>query len=106
MQEYVDKPYYDVDYCKYSNLGYQKRTRVWTNVMGFSPQACRRDCENMVGNRHRINIATNHYVQDGDKIIAVCTQELRDKYKGIERTQSMKIVNGLKDRYIIPPKLI
>ena len=106
MKEYMDKPYYDVDYCKYSNWGYQKRTRVWTNVMGFSPQVRRRDCENMVGTRHRINLASNHYVKDGDKIIAVCTQELRERYKGIERIQSMKIPNSLKDRYRIPPKLI
>ena len=60
----------------------------------------------MVGTRHRVNIAKNHFVKDGDKIIAVCTKELREKYKGVERIQSMKISNSLKDRYRIPPALI
>ena len=106
MKEYIDKPYYDVDYCKYSNWGYKKRTRIWTNLLGFVPKLCNRDCENMVDTRHRINIAKNHFVQDGDRIIAVCTKELREKYKGVERIQSMKISNSLKDRYRIPPKLI
>jgi hypothetical protein len=24
-------PYTDVDYCRYSEWGYKKRTRIWTN---------------------------------------------------------------------------
>ena len=106
MKEYISKPYYDVDYCKYSDWGYKKRTRIWTNILRFVPKTCRRDCENMVGTRHRINIAKNHFVKDGDKIVAVCTKDLREKYKGVERIQSMKISNSLEDRYRIPPKLI
>ena len=39
--------YYDVDYCKYSDWGYRKRTRIWTNKEGFIPKICRKDCENM-----------------------------------------------------------
>ena len=26
-----DKPFYLVDYCMYSDWGYRKRTRIWTN---------------------------------------------------------------------------
>ena len=35
MKESIDKPYYDVDYCKYADWGYRKRTRVWTNLIGL-----------------------------------------------------------------------
>ena len=34
MKGYIDKPFYDVDYCKYSGWGYKKRTRIWTNILG------------------------------------------------------------------------
>jgi len=41
MKEYItDKPFYDVDYCKYSDWGYKKRTRFWTNIKGFEPKLC------------------------------------------------------------------
>jgi len=42
-----DVPYYDVDYCKYSNYGYRKRTRFWTNIKGFEPKLCKTDCDNL-----------------------------------------------------------
>ena len=49
MKEYItDKPFYDVDYCKYSNWGYKKRTRIWTNIEGFEPKKCKMDCENVI----------------------------------------------------------
>lgn len=48
MKEYIDKPFYDVDYCKYSDWGYKKRTRFWTNIKGFEPKKCKMDCENVI----------------------------------------------------------
>ena len=49
MKEYIkDKPFYDVDYCKYSDWGYKKRTRFWTNIKGFEPKLCKMDCENII----------------------------------------------------------
>ena len=58
MKHYInDKPYYDVDYCKYSDWGYRKRTRIWTNLTGFIPKVCKRDCNNMVGNKHRTDVS-------------------------------------------------
>ena len=33
-------PYYDVDYCRYANFGYQKPTRIWTNLAEFDPLIC------------------------------------------------------------------
>jgi len=47
---------YIVDYCKYANWGYRKRTYFWTNIEGFKPKRCKKDCINMVGNRHRKSI--------------------------------------------------
>jgi len=41
------KLFYDVDYCKYSNWGYRKRTRIWTNKLNFKPLVCCKDCNNM-----------------------------------------------------------
>lgn len=52
MKNYIDKPYYDVDYCKYSNWGYRKRTRIWTNKIGFNNKLCKKDCGSVVNNKH------------------------------------------------------
>ena len=59
MKRYInDKPYYDVDYCKYSNWGYRKRTRIWTNIERFDPQTCNKDCGNMSGNKHKVDVSS------------------------------------------------
>ncbi len=61
MKNYMDYPYYDVDYCMYSNWGYRKRTRIWTNLKGFEPKKCDKNCGNMVqgkkGLKHRIDMS-------------------------------------------------
>jgi len=54
MKHYIEEKYpsyntfYDVDYCKYSDWGYKKRTRFWTNITGFEPKKCKNDCENII----------------------------------------------------------
>ena len=49
MKNYItDLPFYDIDYCKYSDWGYKKKTRFWTNIEGFIPMICKNDCENMI----------------------------------------------------------
>ena len=50
MKEYINKPYYDVDYCKYADWGYRKRTRIWTKLKGFVPKKCNKDYNSMNGN--------------------------------------------------------
>ena len=40
--------WYDVDYCMYSDWGYRKRTRIWTNKEGFVPKLCNKKCGNML----------------------------------------------------------
>ena len=75
--------YYDVDYCKYSDWGYRKRTRIWTNKKDFQPLICKKDCSSIVDGKHKNNLGN------------------------FERT---KITNGLtysqQERYRIPPELI
>ena len=92
MKEYVNKPFYDVDYCKYADWGYRKRTRIWTNLQGFNPKMCKKDCNSMDGNKHKLNIGHHDFVKDGDKIISLSTKALRDKYKDHERIQEKKYV--------------
>jgi len=49
MKEFLAKlPYYDVDYCKYADWGYKKRTRFWTNITDFTPKTCNKDCNSIV----------------------------------------------------------
>jgi len=46
MKNYINKPFYDVDYCRYSDWGYRKRTRVWTNKENFDALVCDKKCGN------------------------------------------------------------
>ena len=64
MKEYVDKPFYIVDYCRYADWGYRKPTRIWTNIEGFEPKRC--NCEG----KHKVGIG-----QDTDRL------SLKDKYR-------------------------
>jgi site-specific DNA-cytosine methylase len=72
---------YVVDYCMYSNWGYRKRTRIWTNRKDFKPKLCdgKGTCGNMNGRKHRLSS------DNGTK-----------KHKGTTQ----------KDRYRIPEDLI
>ena len=55
MKDFItDRPYYDVDYCCYSDWGYRKSTRIWTNLKRFVPLTCGGSgvCPYMEGKRH------------------------------------------------------
>ena len=45
-----DIPYYDVSYCMYSDWGYEKKTRIWTNKKDWNNLICDKSgaCGNMV----------------------------------------------------------
>ena len=49
-------PFVDVDFCMYSDWGYRKRTRIWTNFKDFDGKTCDRKCGNMdsSGKKHRL----------------------------------------------------
>ena len=80
-------PYTDVDYCKYSDWGYQKRTRIWTNI-NYTGKLCSRSCpcENMV--RHTTSTGRTSWKH---------AQQL-GRYKTDKTTKF--------ERYRIPEKLI
>jgi len=95
MVNYIkDKPFYVVDYCKYCDWGYQKRTRFWTNIQGFTPKLCKKDCDNIIkiktqkGKKsinqylHKERMGTSKTVKDENgKIIRVNTKKLREEHK-------------------------
>tara|TARA_R110000868_G_scaffold293854_1_gene554339 strand:- start:18 stop:608 length:591 start_codon:yes stop_codon:yes gene_type:complete len=69
MKNYINKPYYDVDYCKYSNWGYRKRTRVWTNKLNFDNKLCNKDCINIENGKHKQDVSiTIHSLSDRYRI--------------------------------------
>jgi hypothetical protein len=93
MKNYItNRPYYDVDYCQYSDFGYKKRTRIWTNKVNFNNLLCNGDCDSMIqigdSKIHRSNCGSN-------------------KYRKLLFSQGINIKNQSKeDRYRIPSDLI
>jgi hypothetical protein len=108
MKDYITRPYYDVDYCKYADWGYQKRTRIWTNLNGFIPKLCKKDCGQLVNGLHRVNFGGDKTIQIGDKRIKVKSKEAREKYRDHAniQTQLKGGGNSRDERYRIPPALI
>ncbi len=47
-------PFFDVDYCRFTDWGYRKRTRIWTNV-SYENKLCLKEnnCPNMEGKFHK-----------------------------------------------------
>ena len=111
MKTYINDliPYYDVDYCKYSDYGYKKTTRFWTNIPNFIPKRCNLDCNNLIEHNnqklHRDKIGGNDLVISNGKLVRVNTKELRKKHK---KDLSINYGGGSNrlDRYRIPQSLI
>tara|TARA_R110000772_G_scaffold11841_2_gene36772 strand:- start:1873 stop:2676 length:804 start_codon:yes stop_codon:yes gene_type:complete len=122
MKDYINPliPFYDVDYCKYSNWGYKKTTRFWTNIEGLVFNKCNNDCENMIeikGKKlHNNRMGTSKTINDNGKIIRVNTAVLRAKYKDYPNLQGKKHKKDVSitvgggsnrlERYRIPPQVI
>ena len=53
-----DLNFYDYDYCSFSDWGYRKRTRIWTNTEQ-SNELCKgkNNCPNMINTRHKKTVA-------------------------------------------------
>jgi len=80
---------YVVDYCMYSDWGYRKRTRIWTNKKDWNALKCDKNCGNMVGNLHKTNLG------NADRFKRANIENV-NKYSGTTQ----------QDRYRIPEDLI
>ena len=106
MKSYItDLQYYDVDYCKYG-FSYMKRTRFWTNIKGFEPKICKKDCGSIIPNTKRhIKTLGNGYGRDNEgNIILINTKAKRLKYKN--SIKDIKETTTKIERYRIPEQLI
>ena len=56
-----DIPYYVVDYCMYSDWGYRKRTRIWTNKKDWEPLICdgKGNCGSIIDGKHIESVSGN-----------------------------------------------
>tara|TARA_R100000951_G_scaffold56022_1_gene47075 strand:- start:3247 stop:3957 length:711 start_codon:yes stop_codon:yes gene_type:complete len=95
-----DLPFYDVDYCMYSDWGYKKHTRIWTNVTYFKPKRCdgKGTCGNMIGGIHKKNIGSKE-----------TKKRLQEKNINIDDLDFDKIdlkPTTLHQRYRVPEQLI
>jgi len=120
-----DIPFYDVSYCMYSDWGYEKKTRIWTNKKDFNNKICDKSgsCGNMIEEtkshqktadggydkrkKHKARMGTSKTIIDDGKMIRVNTATLRKKYKNYENVND-KHNSGTSqlDRYRIPEDLI
>tara|TARA_R110002012_G_scaffold96818_3_gene233105 strand:- start:3948 stop:4661 length:714 start_codon:yes stop_codon:yes gene_type:complete len=95
-----DIDYYDVDYCKYSDWGYKKTTRIWTNRKGFEPKRCKQDCP------HIIKVV----VEGKSKVIHPSNcGNTKQRWFSQKHAKNMSSVGGGSSRlkrYRVPPKLI
>ncbi len=111
--EYPDyNNYYDVDYCMYSDWGYKKRTRFWTNIDDFNAQLCNLKCGNMENGQHNVVLGNGYELIDGKKV-SCNSKAKRDKLRHKKSVDGGGVKHGnlgkgstTLDRYRIPPKLI
>jgi site-specific DNA-cytosine methylase len=70
-------PYIDVDYCRFSDWGYKKRTRIWTSC-DLTSKLCEGPgvCPNMNGKAHKKAIGNRAY----DEFWAVKGKRLEQRY--------------------------
>lgn len=73
---------YVVDYCMYSDWGYRKRTRIWTNRTDFTPLLCNKQCGNMIGNLHKTNLGNSE-------------RKLRTEGNGVSQHEAYRIPEKL-----------
>tara|TARA_R110000824_G_scaffold275293_1_gene463975 strand:+ start:453 stop:1181 length:729 start_codon:yes stop_codon:yes gene_type:complete len=102
-----DLIFYDVDYCKYSDWGYRKRTRIWTNREDFVGKLCKKDCDNMIQVSETSNLHKNNLGNSQSKKVRDYVYKGNHQHKGqvVSGKQAGGSTNKL-DRYRIPEKLI
>ena len=102
-----DIPFYDVSYCMYSDWGYEKKTRIWTNKKEWKNKICDKSgaCGNMVDSQKKHKL-----VCDGgyDKRKKHKLNVANDVHTIGEKKEKGKLKEGTTqlDRYRIPEDLI
>ena len=91
-------PYYDVDYCMYSDWGYKKRTRIWTNKKDFNNLLCdgSGSCGNMVENtkQHKLNVSKDVHTI-GEKKLKHFSDVSKDVGSGTNRLYRYRVPEDL-----------
>ena len=64
-----DLPFIDVDYCMFSDWGYRKRTRIWTNREDIHTVLCNKKCGNVVKGRRGVKHKTDISWIKGDDMV-------------------------------------
>jgi len=102
--------YYDVSYCMYSDWGYEKRTRIWTNKKDWKNLLCDKsgDCGNMIDNHHKINVSKEVHTIGEKKKRYTQHKTTADGGYDKRRKNYYPIHDGTSqlDRYRIPEELI
>ncbi len=104
-------PFYDVDYCMYSDWGYKKRTRIWTNKQNWNNLMCDGSgaCGNMIMNttKHKLNSSKDVHTIGEKKTKMTHKQVCDGGYDKRKKNQSQNNSGTNKlDRYRIPEELI
>ena len=103
-----DIPFYDCSYCMYSDWGYEKKTRIWTNKKDWNNLLCDRSgsCGNMIEKHHKLNVSKDVHTVGEKKTRHKSTcdggyDKRRKKVEGQINSGTTKL-----DRYRIPEDLI
>ena len=111
MKEYINDliPYYDIDYCRYSDWGYKKTTRFWTNIEDLEFIPCNNKCDNMVETKHKIDVSKE--IGGGSNRLPryrIPPKLIETMF--VKMTHSYQLGHGsnpgIYKKYEIPPKLI
>ena len=133
MKDYIKMDSVVVSYCKYADWGYRKDTRIWSNVKGFIPKKCKKDCNSIItietqeGDKHvgygtlikgKTRTLHTNPISDVGKTKSI-NKAIRKKHKldatkdfgggtTISAKDMEKVGKGTNriDRYRIPPELI
>ena len=103
-------PYYDVSYCMYSDWGYEKRTRIWTNKKNWNNLICDKSgsCGNMRDTSHKKVCDGGYDKRKKHKVDLGIFGETKktERHKHSNCVQNVGGGTDRLERYRIPPDLI
>ena len=103
-------PYYDVSYCMYSDWGYEKRTRIWTNKKNWNNLICDKSgsCGNMIESGHKKVCDGGYDKRKKHKVDLGIFGETQktERHKHSNCVQNVGGGTDRLERYRIPPDLI